>query len=96
MAAHRENIRPPDSKDALLKFGRDAWVLMRLRVPSPCTPDNDPVREGTGLEIKKWDCRLPFLLPKTLPAGSSSWVSKDVAGLGIEGPVCFRVPARAD
>lgn len=29
-----------------------------------------------------------------LAAGSSSWVSNEVAGLGIDGPVCLRGPAR--
>ena len=53
IALHRESIRPLDSKDALPMFGRDAWVLMRFRGPSPCTPDNGSVREDAALENKK-------------------------------------------
>lgn len=97
MTVHKQDSWRPDSAVVFLISGRDVCFLTSPHESFLCTPGNDrPGREDVAWGKNQWDCRLPFRLPKTLPALSSSWVSKDVAGLGIEGPVCLRGPPKAD
>ena len=97
MTVHREDSRRRESAVVFLISGRDVWFLTQPHESFLCTPGNDrPGGESVAWGNNWWDCRLPFRFPRTLPACSSSWVSKDVIGLGIEGPVCFRGPLRAE
>lgn len=95
MALHKDDkVLLRESRDTFRMSGKDVCILMQFCKVSPCRPGNDRPGRENGAWEKHWDCRLPFLFPAGFPVGSSSWVSNDVAGLGIEGPLCFRGPAR--